>query len=197
VMRTIAARSAAAGSAGRWPIPAIIFTVAVVAVTGALYVGSGSYRSVERVAVTAQNYTVSDRPGAGVLSSGEQAFIERAGAMLPDDAVVIGDPFNGETYFYALTGRHVVYTQLGAPTAGSAAKELLRTRFNRLATDPAVCEAVRKVGANYFYEDAPGGSHGSVSLKRWPGFYNVPTAQGFARVASAEGRTLYRITACR
>lgn len=197
VMRTIAARPAAAGSAGRWPVPAIIFTGAVVAVTGALYVGSGSYRSVERVAVTAQNYTVSGKPGAGVLSSGEQAFIERAGAMLPDDAVVIGDPFNGETYFYALTGRHVVYTQLGAPTAGSAAKELLRTRFNRLATDPAVCEAVRKVGANYFYEDAPGGSHGSVSLKRWPGFYNVPTAQGFERVASAEGRTLYRITACR
>jgi hypothetical protein len=202
VMRVIAARffparSAEAGSAGRWPVPAILFTVAAAAVTGALYVGSGSYRSVERVAVSAQNYTVSDKPGAGVLSSGEQAFIERAGAMLPDDAVVIGDPFNGETYFYALTGRHVVYTQLGAPTAGSAAKELLRTGFNRLATDPAVCEAVRKVGANYFYEDAPGGSHGSVSLRRWPGFYNVPTGQGFEKVASAEGRTLYRITACR
>jgi hypothetical protein len=152
---------------------------------------------VERVAVAAQNYVVSDKPGTGVLSSGEQAFIERADAVLPADAVVIGDPFNGETYFYALTGRHVVYTQLGAPTAGSAAKELLRTGFNRLATDASICEAVRKVGATYFYEDAPGASHGSVSLKRWPGFYNVPTDQGFERVASADGRTLYRITACR
>ncbi|MFE4545446.1 DUF6541 family protein [Arthrobacter sp. NPDC056727] len=198
VMRVISARPhEARPAAGRWPVPAILFTVAAAAVTGALYVGSGSYRSVERVAVSAQNYTVSDKPGAGVLSSGEQAFIERAGSMLPDDAVVIGDPFNGETYFYALTGRHVVYTQLGAPTAGSAAKELLRTGFNRLAADPAVCDAVRKVGATYFYEDAPGGSHGSVSLKRWPGFYNVPTEQGFEKVASAEGRTLYRITACR
>ena len=83
--------------------------------------------------------------------------IERAGAMLPGDAVVIGDPFNGETYFYALTGRRVVYTQLGAPTAGSSAKELLRTGFNRIATDKSICEAVLKVGATHFYEDAPGG----------------------------------------
>jgi hypothetical protein len=197
LVRTVSARAPEARPAGRWPVPAILFTVAAAAVTGALYVGSGSYRSVERVAVAAQNYTVSGKPGSGVLSSGEQAFIERAGAMLPPDAVVIGDPFNGETYFYALTGRHVVYTQLGAPTAGSAAKELLRTRFNRVATDPAVCEAVRKVGATYFYADAPGGSHGTVSLQRWPGFYNVPTEQGFEKVASAGGRTLYRITACR
>jgi hypothetical protein len=197
VIRAVSARLPQARTAGRWPVPAILFTAAVAMVTGVLYVGSGSYRSVERVAVAAQNYVVSDKPGTGVLSSGEQAFIERADAVLPADAVVIGDPFNGETYFYALTGRHVVYTQLGAPTAGSAAKELLRTGFNRLATDASICEAVRKVGATYFYEDAPGASHGSVSLKRWPGFYNVPTDQGFERVASADGRTLYRITACR
>lgn len=197
VVRVLPARLPQASTAGRWPVPAVLFTLAVAAVTGALYVGSGSYRSVERVAVAAQNYVVSGKPGTGVLSSGEQAFIERSGALLPADAVVIGDPFNGETYFYALAGRHVVYTQLGAPTAGSAAKELLRTGFKRLATDPAVCEAVRKVGATYFYEDAPGASHGSASLSRWPGFYNVPTEQGFEKVASAGGRTLYRITACR
>jgi hypothetical protein len=197
VVRALSARLPRENTSGRWPVAAILFTVALVAVTGALYVGSGSYRSVERVAVAAQNYAVSNKPGTGVLSSGEQAFIERSGAMLPADAVVIGDPFNGETYFYALTGRRVVYTQLGAPTAGSAAKELLRTRFNLLTTDPAVCEAVRKVGATHFYEDAPGTSHGSVSLSRWPGFYNVPTDRGFEKVASADGRTLYRITACR
>jgi hypothetical protein len=157
---------------------------------------SGSYRSVERVAVAAQNYVVSDQPGTGVLSSGEQEFIERAGAMLPGNAAVIGDPFNGETYFYTLTGRHVVYTQLGGATSGSPAKELLRTGFNRLATDKSICEAVREVGATHFYEDAPGSSHGSTGLKQWPGFYNVPTGRGFEKVASANGRTLYRITAC-
>lgn len=197
VIRAVSSRVPLERSAGRFSLPAVLFTAAVALASCGLYTGSGSYRSVERVAVAAQNYTVSSKPGTGVLSVGEQAFIERAGALLPANAVVIGDPFNGATYFYALTGRRVVYPQLGAPTAGSAAKELLRTRFNRLATDKAACEAVRKVGATHFYEDAPGSSHGSESLKRWPGFYNVPTNQGFEKIASEGGRTLYRITACR
>ena len=194
--RALSARLPPARTGGRWPRSRILVALSMgVAILG-IYWGSGGYRSVERVAVAAQNYVVSAKPGTGVLSRGEQDFIERSGAMLPGNAVVIGDPFNGETYFYALTGRHVVYTQLGAPTSGSPAKELLRTGFNRIATDKSVCEAVRKVGATHFYEDAPGGSNGSISLKRWPGFYHVPTGRGFEKIASANGRTLYRITAC-
>ncbi len=194
--RALSARFPAARIGGRWPLPVVLVALSVAVVTYGSYAVSGNYRSADRVAVAAQNYLLSGKPGAGVLSSGEQDFIQRAGTMLPADAVVIGDPFNGETYFYALTGRHVVYTQLGAPTAGSAAKELLRTRFNRLATDKSVCAALRKVGATHFYEDTPGASHGSADLQRWPGFYNVPTGRGFEKVASSGGRTLYRITAC-
>jgi hypothetical protein len=194
--RAVSARLTSARTGGRWPVAAMLVALPVAVLICGIYWGSGSYRSVERVAVAAQNYVVSDKPGSGVLSKGEQAFIERAGAMLPANAVVIGDPFNGETYFYTLTGRHVVYTQLGAPTAGSAAKELLRTGFNRLRTDKSICEAVLKVGATHFYEDSPGSAHGSASLKRWPGFYNVPTGLGFEKIASDGVRALYRITAC-
>ncbi|MDR6413430.1 DUF6541 family protein [Pseudarthrobacter sulfonivorans] len=194
--RAVSARLPSARTVGRRTLPAILVALSVAVVTCGMYWGSGSYRSVERVAVAAQNYVVSDKPGTGVLSRGEQDFIQRSGAMLPADAVVIGDPFNGETYFYALTGRHVVYTQLGSPTSGSPAKELLRTGFNRLATDKSICKAVLDVGATHFYEDVPGASHGSASLKRWPGFYNVPTGRGLEKVASADGRTLYKITAC-
>jgi hypothetical protein len=197
VIRAVSARLADAPASGRWNVPAALFIGCVVVISGAIYFSSAAYRSADRVAVAAQNYVVSGKPGDGVLSSGEQAFIQSAGAMLPADAVVIGDPFNGETYFYALTGRHVVYTQLGAPTASSAAKELLRTGFNRLHTDKSVCAALLKVGATHFYQDVAGGSHGSASLKRWPGFYNVSTEQGFEQVAAAGGRALYRITACR
>lgn len=180
----------------RVPARAVVLTGALVAASWGLYAASGSFRSVERVAVTAQNYEVSGRPGTGLLSRGEQRFIERAGAMLPADAVVVGDPFNGETYFYALAGRRVVYTQLGSASAGNPAKELLRTRFNALGFDPAVCEALEALGATHFYQDAPGRAHGSESLRRWPGFYNVPVEAGFEPVASDGARTLYRITAC-
>lgn len=181
----------------RWNTQSVLFAGCVTAVVGAIYLSSAGYRSADRVAVAGHNYITSGRPGHGVLSAGEQAFIQRAGAMLPADAVVIGDPFNGETYFYALTGRHVVYTQLGSPTSSSAAKELLRTGFSRLHTDTSICAAVRKVGATHFYQDTAGASHGSASLKTWPGFYNVSTERGFEQIAAADGRALYRITACR
>ena len=125
--RAVSAWLPSARTGGRWPLPELLVVLSVAVMTYGTYWVSGSYRSVERVAVAAQNYVVSDQPGTGVLSRGEQEFIERAGAMLPGNAVVIGDPFNGETYFYTLTGRHVVYTQLGGATSGSPAKELLRT----------------------------------------------------------------------
>lgn len=181
----------------RWNMQSVLFAGCVMAVIAAIYLGSAGYRSADRVAVAGHNYITSGRPGHGILSAGEQQFIQQAGAMLPADAVVIGDPFNGETYFYALTGRHVVYTQLGSPTSSSAAKELLRTGFSRLHTDTSICAAVRKVGATHFYQDVAGGSHGSASLKTWPGFYNVSTERGFEQIAAADGRALYRITACR
>ena len=92
VIRAVSARWPDAAVSGRWKVPAALFTGCVMVITGAIYFSSAAYRSVDRVAVAAQNYAVSAKPGDGVLSSGEQAFIQRAGALLPADAVVIGIP---------------------------------------------------------------------------------------------------------
>ncbi|WP_159802722.1 DUF6541 family protein [Arthrobacter zhaoguopingii] len=165
--------------------------LAVVAVV-AVYQGSGHFRSADRVAVAAHNYITAAEPGIWLLSSGEQDFIERAGALLPEDAVVIGDPFNGETYFYTLTGRHVVYSRLGSP-APTEAKTVLRIGFDRLHDDPAVCAAIEEVGATHFYQDQPA----SVDREVWKGFYGVETAKGFEPVLVEGGRGLYEITVCR
>ena len=195
--RAVSARLPSARTGGRWPLPAdrgrpVRGRAGVRNLLGhrGLPLGGAGGCGRTELRGIGQRRAQESSPGANRNSSSGPARCCRR------DAVVIGDPFNGETYFYALTGRRVVYTQLGAPTAGSPAKELLRTGFNRIATDKSICEAVLKVGATHFYEDAPGASHGSISLKQWPGFYNVPTDQGFEKVASANGRTLYRITAC-
>lgn len=160
-----------------------------------IYVASDNFRAAERIAVTARNYSV-DASGMGVLTVGEQDFIEEASRLLPDDAVVIGDPFNGETYFYTLGQSRVVYTQLGSATSGNEAKEYLRTSFNGIHSDPAVCHALSTLGATHFYEDQPGMSHASDGLADWPGFYGTDTAQGFEVVHRQGPHTLYKITAC-
>ncbi|THJ66761.1 hypothetical protein E8P82_07430 [Arthrobacter echini] len=172
-----------------------VTAVLVVVLLAAVYVGSAGFRAEARASVAAHNYATNAMPGIGVLSRGEQDFIRRAGSLIPQDAVVIGDPFNGETFFYALTKRRVVYTQLGAP-APTAAQQLLRSNFNRLTADPAVCEAIADVGATHFYQDAPGSSHGSSGLESWPGFYGVDTQRGLAPVITEGGRGLYEITGC-
>lgn len=167
----------------------------VVLLLAASYAGSARFRLDERTSVAAHNYATSPAPGTGVLSQGEQDFIRRAGELLPQDAVVLGDPFNGETFFYTLAQRRVVYTQLGSPSP-TAAHRLLRSDFNRLGADPAVCAALAEVGATHFYQDAPGLSHGSASLDSWPGFYGVDTARGLTPVLVDGSRALYEITGC-
>lgn len=157
---------------------------------------SSNYRSEDRFSVTAHNYTTDPRLSLGVLTPGEQEFIEQAGADLPSDARVIGDPFNGSALFYALADRGVVYTQLGSASAGSRAKELLRTGFKNLHSDADICGAIDAVGATHYYQDRPGLSHGSLNVDAWPGFYDVPTDEGFELVASDGTRALHRITAC-
>ncbi len=174
-----------------------VFVVAVLLGAYGAYTGSANFRSADRIGLAAQNYVTSDRPGTGVLSTGEQDFIKDAAQLLPRDAVVLGDPFNGETFFYTLGGVRVVYPQLGSPTGGNASKELLRTQFNEINQDPAVCAAVKTLGATHYYQDQPGGSHGSASLDAWPGLYGVPTGHGFDPVFTDGIRTLYAITACR
>ncbi len=176
---------------GRRAVTAAVLVLLLTAV----YAGSAAFRADARVSVAAHNYVTSATPGTGVLSLGEQDFIRRAGQLIPQDAIVIGDPFNGETFFYALTGRHVVYTQLGAP-APTAAHQFLRSSFDLLTADPAVCEAIADVGATHFYHDAPGSSHGSSSVEAWPGFYGLDTGRGLTPVLIDGSRGLYEITGC-
>ncbi|MDF9277368.1 hypothetical protein P4U43_06120 [Arthrobacter sp. EH-1B-1] len=162
-----------------------------------IYVTSSNFRSADRIAVSARNYITNPQTSLGVLSPGEQEFIEMAGSKLPKDAKIIGDPFNGAAAFYTLTGHEVVYTQLGSASGGIEEKKLLQARFNEIHTNDAVCDALQHVGATHFYEDAPGMSHGSSSLSAWPGFYDVPTDSGFRRVEAEGPWTLYEIVACR
>lgn len=181
------------------PVPRVqphqIASVISLTLVATIYVASDNFRAAERIAVTARNYSV-DSNGMGVLAAGEQNFIERAAGLLPDDAIVVGDPFNGETYFYTLAQRRVVYTQLGSATSGHEAKEYLRTAFNQIHTDPSVCRALHSLGVTHFYEDEPGISHASDGLEDWPGFYGTDTTRGFEVVLTEGSHTLYRITAC-
>ncbi|MCW2131873.1 DUF6541 family protein [Arthrobacter sp. VKM Ac-2550] len=168
---------------------------AIVAATACTVVASGAFRYDTRQEAAAPHYDVeSDEFGRSILS-GEQDFIESLADVLPADATVIGDPFNGSTFIYALTGRHVVYSQYGFADR-TADEKFLRTRFRDIHRDPEVCAALRRTGAEYVYLGGAERARQFNPYLQWPGFYDVDVSQGFELLAAAEHAALYKITAC-
>ncbi|MCM3661059.1 hypothetical protein M3148_08650 [Georgenia satyanarayanai] len=125
----------------------------------------------------------------------ELDFIEGLGDVLPEDAVVVGDPMNGAAFVQVLTGRRAYIPVLGE-SALSADQRYLQENFHDLTTDPEVCRILREHGVEYYYEDAPMpyGAVGLVGMR--PGFYGVDVMTGLELVASSGTAAVYRIEAC-
>jgi hypothetical protein len=172
-----------------------VAAAATVAAIVCTVVVSGAFRYDTRQAAAAPHYDVmSDEFGRSMLS-GEQDFIKSLAEVLPADATVIGDPFNGSTFIYALTGRHVVYSQYGFADR-TADEKFLRSRFRDIHRVPEVCAALKRTGAEYVYLGGAERARQFNPYLQWPGFYNVDVSQGFDLLASAEHAAVYKITAC-
>ena len=129
------------------------------------------------------------------LSAATRRMAERARNLLPEDAIVLGDPFNGAAYVQALGDREVVFPQLYF-RASNTDEEYLRAHFNQIATDPHVCEILTRHGIGYAWIDADSWHGGEDQAMVSPGLYDVDLSQGFEVLGSAESVSLARITAC-
>jgi hypothetical protein len=174
------------------PITAAV-SIVVLAVT---FVASSSFRYESRVAAAGAPYSTTAGASGRALVGTEQEFIKSFGPLLPEDAVVIGDPFNGLPYIYSLTGHQVVYFQM-VMTSGSADKHYLRRHFRDINKDPKVCEALNRVGATHLYDDQPIRAHQLNGSLKWPGFKDIDFSKGFRQISSDGSAALYEITACR
>jgi hypothetical protein len=115
---------------------------------------------------------------------------------VPQDAVIIGNPWNGSSLAYAIADRRTL--QLHILGATSKDLELIYARLNQAASDPEVCAAVSRVGARYVldfgHREVNDGEGRSISFD---GLDDL-AARGVAEPVDAQGSaTLYKITACR
>lgn len=127
-----------------------------------------------------------------LITPDTQHLLERMGDLLPSDAVLLGEPFTGAAYAYALGGVRVAFPQ-AALTNLSEDQRTVITEFNQIHSDPAVCDAVRRLGITYFWDDR---SAQLPSIARAPGLFDVDVSSGFELVASSDSVDVYRITAC-
>ncbi|WP_157591516.1 DUF6541 family protein [Saccharothrix syringae] len=163
---------------------AVGLTAALVVLTGGLYPGDRE----ARVAVT---YPKAERDK--LVPDRTREFYARVARHVPEDSVVLGNPFDGSVYLWALTGREVLYSHLLKPL--SAEQEYLARNLHRAAGDPRVCAALARYRAGYVLiaRDDPA----IVGVEPYGGVAGVPRAAGFELVDREGPARLYRITACR
>lgn len=134
--------------------------------------------------------------GTMIDSEDELAMIDRADEVLPEDAVVLGEPVNGSPYLLARSGVQVVYPQL-TPIAGSPQRALLAREFNRWFLNPEVCQAVQELGVTHVYADDLTFQEGGKWEETTPGLRVIDTGrEGFELVDEGGQASLWRFTGC-
>ena len=134
--------------------------------------------------------------GTMIDSEDELAMIDRAGDVLPDDAVVLGEPVNGSPYLLSRSGVQVVFPQL-TPIAGSPERLLLSERFNIWYLDPDVCQAVRDLGVTHVYVDDLTFEEGGKWEESTQGLRVISTNRpGFELVDEGGQASIWRFTGC-
>jgi len=116
--------------------------------------------------------------------------------VLPDDAVVLGEPVNGSPYLLSRSGVQVVFPQL-TPIAGSPERLLLSERFNIWYLDPDVCQAVRDLGVTHVYVDDLTFEEGGKWEESTQGLRVISTNRpGFELVDEGGQASIWRFTGC-
>lgn len=162
----------------------------LVLVLTAIVVGQqGGFK--EAVRDAASHYRLDDE--SLLLSPDEAALIKRLPQTVPEDALLIGNPYTGSSLSYALGDRKSA--QLHVLSYVSPELEKIYESLGQVSTDPAVCQAIRKERAFYILDFGTNEVHED-------GFHTPPGLRGLSRnpgvqlVDSEGGARLYRVTAC-
>ena len=125
------------------------------------------------------------------LSPDEAELLEEASEIMPEDAVVIGDPLTGASLVYAYTGRRTVFPHIKGVYGPDAA--VLGTGLRD--GGPDVCEAVGRLGVQYaldFGDRVIFPKYGEL----YTGLHDLDRSPLLTPVAEEGDATLYRITGC-
>lgn len=166
------------------------------ALGGALLIASGGGGLAARTEAARTVYDPLKLGKPGMATAGELTMLQGLDEVLPQDALILGDPQNGSVYVQAIGQRNVFFPALTLSGNPSVNEEVLVDSFNQIHFNPQVCKAVKEEGITHFYEDDDGYYYSRLRSERTPGLYNVDTSVGFELVAQGDTARLYRIAAC-
>lgn len=124
----------------------------------------------------------------------EIEMIRRAQELLPEGAVVLGDPAAGTTLIQTLSNIDVVWPYPNQPK--NQEDKMLLTNFNAIDRTAEICDILDRHNIRYFYSDIPTYYNGGYTDILRPGLYSVPLDSGFKKVDSGGTAIIYEITLC-
>lgn len=176
--------------AGRVPAPALAgtATVALAYLLTSAWGGTAVHQDL------LDNFFDEDSQSAFVSDS-ELRALATLGRQVPRDAVVAANPLNGGSYLYLATGRTVLFPSEKGMVQGD--RLLLGKNLNTLASDPAVCSAVRRNGVTHVVTGGePTTFFGRARREQYAGLAAVPTSPGFELLGAEGPYRLYRVVGC-
>lgn len=163
---------------------------AAIVVAGMLTVGTQQANVREATNSAAASYRMGkDSP---LISPDEMALLQRLPAEVPEDATMVGNPWNGSSLVYALTGRKLI--QLHMLSELPAGADQLYNRLNQAKADPSLCPIVERLHLGYVLDFGHLEIHGEDHGFR--GLDNLD-ASGVATLVDAQGQAkLYKLAVC-
>lgn len=183
-----------AGPAGRSAAP-VGRALGAATVAGLVYVTSlGPSQTVPYLALT-EAYDPADP--VGLLTADERALLDRLPRHVPADDAVIGNPWDGSAFAWALTGRETIYPHLTTNLEG--ARGVVAEELVLAGEDPQVCEAVAELDAPWVLDFGPQylwGGDPDGRDRRYPGVEAAVDTGALELVDEVGDARLYRVEAC-
>ncbi|TDP94847.1 DUF6541 family protein [Labedaea rhizosphaerae] len=153
------------------------------------------------IGVAGQRSSVNSAIGTGgnvfqrsdMLSPDERALLARLDRTVPIGDTVIGNPWSGASFSYALADRRALILQYG--TKVPAKTQFVLDHLPELRTDPAVCAAVR-AQRSWFVLDFGGPQYLGMNA-HYRAIDTAAVNSGLTVVDHQGAATLYLVTGCR
>lgn len=133
--------------------------------------------------------------GSAVLTPDELELLDEVDDIVPEDAVIAVNPWNGSSLAYAFSGRHVLTPHLFA--IPDEERDLLSRSLGTEGLTPEVCQAAEEENVEYVLDFGDRYLVPDPSTENYPGVTNVAPLPGLELVASVgENARLFEITGC-
>lgn len=147
----ILSRFGSSGRSARAAAPATIVAVVFVVlnflpIRAALGAGQGAFEGIAATATSFNDGTFMD-----VYDEGERRFVEKVEEVVPEDALIVNQPYDGSLFAYSIDGLNLYYRDMSGYGGEDETPEsaVVRTGLANWTSDAEARDALRFVGAEY------------------------------------------------